>query len=120
MDLESKTLKLNLKVDYMRKDLKVAEILIYQGGKVECTLFTDDKFDNPLPLGKTRESFYNFLESRCFPENRVNCRELLDLLGVEEYSPLSICKKTHGVQNDDFYWIKFNDEKITFDEVRVR
>ena len=33
---------------------------------------------------------------------------------------IEILKKTHGVSFDDFFWVKFNNENITWDEVRIR
>lgn len=82
---------------------------------------------NPLwlPFGvhttATPELLDEFFEERCFPRDRVNCKQLLRTLGLDCYEPELICRKTHGVQFDDFLWIQFSDEpQVTFDEIRLR
>lgn len=77
-----------------------------------------------LPFGKrtkpTWKEFTDYLADRCFPQNRSNVKELLKLWGLDRYDPWLIVHKTHGVMNDDFVWFRFNDEKLTFNEVRMR
>ena len=78
-----------------------------------------------LPFGvhekATPELLDEFFEDRCFPRERVNCKQLLRTLGIDCYEPELICRKTHGVQFDDFLWIQFSDEpQVTFKEVRLR
>lgn len=60
------------------------------------------------------------LETRCFPRNRVNAKEILSKMGLENYDILGIIKFTHGVKTDDFVWIKFDGEDLTFKDVRIR
>ena len=57
--------------------------------------------------------------------DRVICPErcdegMLNYLGVKEYNAYDILKKTHGVDSDDFMWLKFDGEDITWDDVKVR
>ena len=40
--------------------------------------------------------FEDFLEERCVPRSRSGIREYLETIGVEEYNPLEIIKKTKG------------------------
>ena len=54
----------------------------------------------------TWEDFNNFLEERCVPKNRSGIREYLETIGVEEYNPLEIIKKTEGRMAEDNQWIK--------------
>ena len=82
---------------------------------------------NPLwlPFGikktVTLNDLEEFYEERCFPRERVNCKELLRDLGLDCYEPELICRKTHGVQFDDFLWLQFSDEKkVTYQEIKLR
>ena len=58
----------------------------------------------------------DWLESRCFPENRFNKQEVLRSIGLEYYSPIAIVKRTHGLLHEDYIWIKFKGENITLRE----
>lgn len=82
---------------------------------------------NPLwlPFGVKKKVTLNdleeFYEERCFPRERVNCKELLRDLGLDCYEPELICRKTHGLQFDDFLWLQFSDEKkVTYQEIKLR
>jgi len=72
-------------------------------------------FDNP-----SVEQIYDFLETRCMPKGRTQMEEYLSSLGLEEYNPWEIVKHTHAVMWEDYLWIKFPDEDVTWDEAKVR
>ena len=57
-------------------------------------------------MAPTWEDFQNFLEERCVPRSRSGVREYLETIGVEEYNPLEIIKKTEGRMAEDNQWIK--------------
>lgn len=78
-----------------------------------------------LPFGRRKFATYNdlmeFYESRCFPKERVNCAEILKHLGLDTYEPELICRKTHGIQNDDYIWLQFSDEKqVKYNDIKFR
>ena len=54
----------------------------------------------------TWEDFQNFLEERCIPRGRSGIREYLETIGVEEYNPIEIIKKTSGRMAEDNQWLK--------------
>ena len=58
---------------------------------------------NELP---TWESFESFLEERCIPRERAGLREYLEALGLEEYDPLAIIRKTQGRMAEDDQWLE--------------
>ena len=96
--------------------------LEFYDGEVLCTKIIADFTDETLfventtehivktAFGKneapTWEDFQNFLEERCVPRNRSGIREYLETIGVEEYDPLEIIKKTSGSMAEDNQWIK--------------
>ena len=61
-----------------------------------------------------------FLETRCVPRTRENIEEILKKYNLKEYSPIGICKKTHGVSHNDNYWVRFDNELLEFNNARVR
>ena len=87
---------------------KLMSIKFYDG-EILCTKiivdFTDETFGkNEVP---TWEDFQNFLEERCVPRSRSGIREYLEAIGVEEYSPMEIIKKTNGRMAEDNQWLKW-------------
>ena len=73
------------------------------------------EFDNPAV-----DQMYDFICSRCVPAGRTLINEYLEYLGLKEYNPYEIVKKTHGVMFEDFMWLKFPGETICWDEVKIR
>ena len=54
----------------------------------------------------TWEDLQHFLEERCIPCARAGLREYLETIGVEEYNPMEIIKKTEGRMAEDEQWIR--------------
>jgi hypothetical protein len=73
------------------------------------------EFENP-----SVEQMDNFIVSRCVPKGRSLIGEYLEYLGLSEYNPYEIVKKTHGVMFEDFLWFKFPGESIEWDDVKIR
>ena len=48
----------------------------------------------------------SFLEERCLPKSRAGIREYLEAIGVSEYDPMEIIKKTAGRMAEDDQWIE--------------
>ena len=68
----------------------------------------------------TRNQLNEVLKLRCFEEGRADCTAKLKALGLSEYNPLEIVKKTHGVSFNDYIWIRFPGERLTAKDVLVR
>ena len=62
--------------------------------------------NNIIPIW---EDFMNFLEERCVPKERSGIREYLETIGVGEYNPLEIIKKTRGKMAEDNQWIEIEE-----------
>lgn len=61
---------------------------------------------------------YQFLKSRCYDDSRADLKEILEKAGMKNNNPFEWCKLTHGFVYGDYYWIKFDNEKISWEEVR--
>ncbi|MBO5260145.1 MAG: hypothetical protein J6B26_07170 [Agathobacter sp.] len=60
------------------------------------------------------------LELRCWDRNRANLNLYLDELGIKDFNPYEICRKTHGVMVQDFIWFQFDGENLSFKDVRFK
>lgn len=58
---------------------------------------------NRLP---TWEDLQAFLEERCIPRQREGLRAYLDALGLDEYDPWEIVRRTQGRMAEDQQWIE--------------
>ena len=97
----------------------------FYDGEFLCTKIIADFTDETLSVENTTEhivktafgknetpswdDFLNFLEERCLPRSRSGIREYLETIGVEEYNPLEIIKKTDGKMAEDNQWIKWEE-----------
>lgn len=92
-----------------------------QGARVKVSRYTDHPlkqlFANKL---MTRNQLNRILEFRCWERGRPDIRELLANLGLDEYNPYEIVRRTHGVSYNDYIWFRFPGEKLTSKDVLVR
>ncbi|MCI9423469.1 hypothetical protein GN277_13425 [Lachnospiraceae bacterium WCA-9-b2] len=68
----------------------------------------------------TRYQLNKILEMRCWDRGREDINEILAYLGLREYNPYEIVKKTHGVSWNDYIWFRFPGENLKSKDVLVR
>ena len=68
----------------------------------------------------SRQQLMEALRLRCFEEGRPDIQDKIKALGLNEYNPLEIVRKTHGVSYNDYIWIRFPGEKLRAEDVLVR
>lgn len=68
----------------------------------------------------TWKDYKMFIDSRVFPRERKNCKEILKLYGLQYYDQEAICRKSHAVMFDDLLWFRYPGEEVTYDDVKVR
>ena len=112
-----------LEFTLMKKDEPLVEVVYdYKTQTLTTDYITKDPYDS-LVLGYYRptelEDIQAWIETRCFPRSRVDAEFLLKELGLSTYHPLSIVKITHGHTPEDFYWIRFSGETLTWDEINL-
>lgn len=97
------------------KDELTAEINI-ENNRVYIKKYTSDPmkqfflaFDSMDIIG-----FSELLESRCWERERADISVLLSKIGLDEYDPIEIVKRTFGVSYNDSIWFKFENSNISW------
>ena len=90
---------------------KLLQLCFYHGNSLCTTILADETAekvlienhtDNPLYTAfgvndnPCWQDYQNFLEERCIPKSRAGLQEYLNAIGVDEYNPLEIVRKTKG------------------------
>lgn len=102
------------------KDELTAKVRV-KGKDVYVSSYSNQPGKRLFPAGKlSRFQLSEILKTRCWDEGRPDIKKLLRVRGIEEYNPLAIVRKTHGVSWNDFIWIRFPGEKLTAKDVLVR
>jgi len=113
------TKTLRWECDVMHRDLLCTHIKVFSDLSVEFENHTDNYLICAFGKAETAdaEMLMDLFEERCFSRNRADCEEILKMMGLKEYDPLDIVRITHGSLVDDFTWIRFPDESITWDDI---
>ena len=99
----------------------------YYNGDCLCTLIYADRIAKDLlaenyteqsvktAFGKKQfpswADLESFLEERCIPRQRAGLREYLEALGLSEFDPLAIIRKTKGRMAEDDQWMEVREIK---------
>ena len=104
--------------EYLDKDTVLAKVYI-DGDTVVVENYTNDVIDKPFGNceNPTIDNVKELFLERCFPETRVNAKQILRSMGIDYYDPYRIIRKTHGVLIEDCYWIRFSDEDVCWKDV---
>lgn len=110
-----------LVVDYFNREDLCTHIEIING-IVTFTNYTEEPLDRAFgnQVEVNLDSFNDFLEGRCLPKTRANIKRALKNLDVDHFDAYAICRKTHGVLWEDFNWIRFNNEDLCWNDVKLR
>ena len=68
----------------------------------------------------SRNQLNEIFRLRCFDEDRTDTLDKLKYLGLTEYNPSEIVRKTHGVSYNDYLWFRFEGENLRAEDVLVR
>ena len=98
----------NVKVSDDRMDVNIEKLvsdsIIQPFGGSDCSIYR----------------IYNFLKSRCYEDERVDLKEILAQADMTTNNPWEWNKITHGVMWEDNFWIRFEDEDLSWEDVRWR
>lgn len=117
---------LNRKEDYnftvMYKNERVAYVCVSADHKeVKIEKLVPDGIKQPF--GGTKldlERVYSFLKDRCFEDGYADLENVLRKFDMESNNPWEWNRKTHGVTWEDYFWVKFDGEDITWEDVKWR
>lgn len=98
-----------LEIRYFNRETLCTEIIADQTEKdLRAENYTDQAVKTAFGLNTvpTWADLEAFLEERCIPRHRSGLREYLEALGLEEYDPLAIIRKTQGRMAEDEQWME--------------
>lgn len=109
-----------LKFEYYEKDKLNTKVSVdYVKQEIIVENFTDDIVEQAFGKRKiTMDIIDEFFRERVFPETRVNCKDILEGLGLRNFDAEAIARITHGVLIHDFNWIRFDEEEIGWEEIK--
>jgi len=93
---------------YTLKELVATIYADFEKKEVSVTNYTNVIIDRPFGINEhpTWERFEQYLESRCIPRTRHHLDWHLKELGLTEYNPLEIIKRTDGKMAGDYFSIE--------------
>lgn len=109
--------KVMYEFDYMHYNDIVAHITVYMDFTVGVERFTEIDSYMPVPVPATYDDVELLYTTMCFDEGHPDKQEILNSFGVEFYDPFSIVKVTNGYMWDDPFWIRFEGDTITYEEL---
>lgn len=66
------------------------------------------------------QDLLDFMESRVAPRTRYDIDDILKRYDLCDYQPYAMCRKSHGRKMTDYIWLKFDDEDITYADIKLR
>lgn len=114
-------LDLNLCCDIYHANDKVGRLEIIHSRLVKNEVYTNNIVERPFPASAKLLDILSILKDRVICEERCD-KYMLKSMGLTEYNVYDILRVTHGVDIDDFIWLKFDEDKsdLCWDDVRVR
>ena len=98
-----------IKLNFYNNDTLCSRVLAdYTDKLIKVENYINDIFHTAFGVNENPswDDYLSFLEDRCVPRKRAGLKEYLDALGVDEYEPLEIIKKTKGRMAEDNQWIE--------------
>lgn len=119
-DRKNRKLVENYSFEVFWKD-EITACVHVQAKKVRISRYTDHPLKQIFAeKSMTRYQLNHILELRCWERGREDIDAILKHLGLDEYNPYEIVKRTHGVSYNDYIWFRFPGEQITSKDVLVR
>lgn len=111
------------KITIMWEDIPQLEVRI-QIPKISSRLLVDKPIlVVPKIIYPDRITFQTFDEFLCLrlpSKYRADIDDIVKRYGLREFNPYAMCKKSHGRNMTDFLWMKFDDEEVSFNDIRLR
>ena len=100
------------------------QLQFFHGDSLCTTILADETAEKVLIENHTSDPLYtafgvnddpdwqdyqSFLEERCIPKSRAGLQEYLNAIGIDEYHPLEIIRKTKGKMAEDRSWLEVTE-----------
>lgn len=103
---------------YLYNKNELLSHVIVKNNHVTAENFTNSRIFTPFLVDNiTVDTVMHFFNNRCFEPSRPDKKELLNRLDLDTYNSIEIVRKTHGVMAEDYCWVRFAGEDITYDEL---
>ena len=109
---------LPLKFTVLTEDAQVCEYLVDENEQVSYNIITKYRelmlttIQRPLNIS----DIYYLFSCRVFQDRTPFTYPILDRMGLDKYNVYNILTRTHGITPYDEYWIRFDGEKISYDD----
>lgn len=109
-----------LDFEYLCMDKVTCHVIRDREGNYTVENFSKNKWELVFKGGEpSDEKLLQFFERRSFRRERPDVAVALDEIGLVEYDPKYIVRKTHGSFFHDTYWIRFKGEDLDFNGMRT-
>lgn len=109
-----------IEFDYMDMDVVLCHVKRDKDGNYEVQNFSRNPWELVFKGGEpSDEKLLKFFERRSFRRERPDVAIALEEIGLTEYDPRLIVRKTHGSFFHDTYWIRFKGEDLDFNGMRT-
>lgn len=101
-----------LRLDLYDNDNLCTEIYAdYTDKTVRFINHTDDLLRRAFGIKNKADwnDYEDFLEERCVPKTRAGLQYYLEALGLYDFDPLEIIKKTKGKMAEDHQWVEVTE-----------
>ena len=104
------------------KEERITDVIFEDGYPLKFKIIKyDNSYKQPFKMKNcTLNDIYVFLESRCYENNRDELFQILEYYSLSYNDPWEWNKITHGTMRDDYLWIKWEGEDITYNDIKTR
>ena len=110
------------KMTIMWKDIPQVEILMTMPRPTVRKLVEEPSLNiigRVYREGATYKDLDEFMLTRVSDRTRVDINEILKRYDLKDFNPYWMCRKSHGRKVTDFLWIRYNDEDLTYDDIKI-
>ena len=67
-----------------------------------------------------KDMFILIMKQRAISERRSDIKDILRQFNLNKYDLMKLLRKTHGITTDDYLWLRFDNENISYEKIKVR
>lgn len=95
--------------DLYEEDNKIGRVEVVDNILVKNETYTSELLSQPCARIRDFETMFRWMQSRLMCPSRWT-KEILNHYGLESYNAYKLLKITRGIDIDDFFWFKFDDD----------